>query len=316
MTADEIMKLFVPHLLERRSVFATGKRLVHYTNAESAYKIISGRQIWLRNAQMMNDFSEIQHGIECLHQAWESDAGKNLQALLNRLKTGLRDELAQLFDEHADGLRRGTYITSLSEHEDNEDEYGRLSMWRAYGGRSGVALVLNNTAFAAETDEMGVFSSPVIYQDVPRFINWFQDWANALIAEEAKLHELGPEAVQSVLFTVFRSFALCTKHPGFAEEREWRVFYSPMFEGETEWIEPAVEILNGVPQHLMKLHLKDNPEKGINGVAPLTLLNRIIIGPCDYPVQVRAALGDALTKVGIENPLNIMWMSLIPLRHG
>jgi hypothetical protein len=316
VTPDEIASLFAPHILARRTVFQTGKRLVHYTSAEAAYRIISGKQIWLRNAQMMNDFSEIQHGINCLIAAWVSPKGLALQEMLNRIKEGLRDELAQLFDGHAEGLRIGTFITALSEHEDDEDELGRLSMWRAYGGRAGVALVLNNTAVAAETDEMHVFSSPVFYQDIPKFVEWFQDWAAALLAAEDKLHEMGADDVRNWLFTVFRSFALCTKHPGFAEEREWRVFYSPIFEGASDWIEQSIEIVHGMPQHVMKLHLKDDPEKGITGVAPLTLLNRVIIGPCDNPIQIRASIGEAMQRAGIENPLQKTWMSLIPLRHG
>lgn len=265
---------------------------------------------------MMNDFSEVQHGISCLQEAWNSEAGIALQAMLNRIKDGLQDELAALFDGHSERLRRGTYIVSLSEHENHEDQFGRLSMWRAYGGRSGVALVLNSTAFEAETDEMHVFSSPVIYKDVKQFTEWFQGWASALINQESNLNALGAEVIQNILFMVFRSFALCTKHPGFKEEREWRVFYSPMFEGDSDWIEPAVEIIGGVPQHLMKLHLKDDAAKHITGVAPKTLINRVIIGPCDYPIQVRAAIGDAMTKAEIDNPLDIMWMSLIPLRHA
>lgn len=316
MTPDEIAALFAPHILERRTVFQTGKRLVHYTSAEAAYRIISDKQIWLRNAQMMNDFSEIQHGINCLIAGWGSSNGLALQAMLNRIKEGLRDELAQLFDGHAEGLRVGTFITALSEHEDDEDELGRLSMWRAYGGRAGVALVLNNTAFAAETDEMHVFSSPVFYQDIPRFVEWFQGWTAALLAAEDNLHELGADDVRNWLFTVFRSFALCTKHPGFAEEREWRVFYSPLFEGTSDWVEQSVEIVRGMPQHVMKLHLKDDAEKNITGVAPETLVNRVIIGPCDNPIQIRASIGEAMQRAGIENPLQKMWMSLIPLRHG
>ena len=316
MTPQEIAALFAPHILDRRAVFQTGKRLVHYTSAEAAYRIISGKQIWLRNAQMMNDFSEIQHGINCLIAAWASPNGLALQEMLNRIKEGLRDELAQLFDGHAEGLRIGTFNTALSEHEDDEDELGRLSMWRAYGGHAGVALVLNNTAFAPETDEMHVFSSPVFYQDIPRFVEWFQGWTAALLAAEDYLHELGADDVRNWLFTVFRSFALCTKHPGFAEEREWRVFYSPLFEGASDWVEQSIEIVHGMPQHVMKLHLKDNAEKDITGVAPPTLVNRVIIGPCDNPIQIRASIGEAMQGAGIENPLQKMWMSLIPLRHG
>lgn len=315
MTPHEVAELFVPHILERRAAFTEGRRLVHYTTAEAAYRIISGQQMWLRNAQMMNDFSEIQHGIDCLIHAWESDGGKSLQAMLDRIQPGLRDDLAKLFDGHTDAFRVGTFITSLSEHADSEDEYGRLSMWRAYGGRAGVALVLNNAAFAAETGEMHVFSSPVFYFDVRKFTEWFQHWAGSLLAAEGKLQELGGELVRNWLFTVFRSFALCTKHPGFEEEREWRVFYSPVFEGESEWVSSEIEIIRGVPQLVMKLSLRDDPERGIVGVAPNKLINRVIIGPCDYPLQVRAGIGMALQQAGISNPLEITWLSLIPLRH-
>lgn len=315
MTRDEIVALFIPHVLERTNVIRSGKRLVHYTSAEGAYRIISGSQIWLRNAQLMNDFSEIQYGISCLVEAWRSPAGEQLQAMLERISAGLRDELVHLFDSHADGLKMGTFIASLSEHEDNEDDYGRLSMWRAYGGKSGVALVLNNTAFAAATQEMRVFSSPVFYRDILGFVKWFQGWAGAIVEAEAKLKDLGAEATRNLFFMVFRSFALCTKHPAFAEEREWRVFHSPILEGRSDWIAPATEVVDGVPQLLMKLHLKDIPERGITGVAPPTLLNRVIIGPCEYPLQVREALADVLGDVGIANPLGIIGMSLIPYRQ-
>jgi hypothetical protein len=36
----------------------------------------------------------------------------------------------------------GTYLACLSEHQD-EDEHGRLPMWRAYGATTGIALVIN-----------------------------------------------------------------------------------------------------------------------------------------------------------------------------
>lgn len=316
MTTDEAAALFVPHILERRSVFEGGRRLVHYTSAEAAYRIITGGQMWLRNAQMMNDFSEIQHGINCLVEAWGSEGGLKLQAMLERIQPGLRDELADLFDGHSDGLRIGTFITSLSEHDDAEDDYGRLSMWRAYGGRTGVALVLNNDAFAAETDEMHVFSSPVFYQDVKEFGAWFQVWVENLLASEEQLKNFGSENVKAWLFTVFRSFALCTKHPGFEEEKEWRVFYSPYFEGESSWIESSVEIVHGVPQPVMKLQLRDDVEKGVSGVAIPKLINRVIVGPCDYPMQVRAGLALALQQAGVENAANITCMSMIPLRQS
>ena len=315
MTEEELTNLFASHIVERRKRFETGGRLVHYTSAESAYKIIKGRQIWLRNASMMNDFSEIEHGLQCLISAWASEPGQKLQAMLNRIKDGLRDEIAGLFDGHTDAIKRATYIISLSEHDDDEDKLGRLSMWRAYGARAGVAMVLNNTAFAATTDEMKVYSSPVFYQDFEQFGAWFESWVDKLLAAEAGLSTVDPALLQWWMFYAFRSFVLCTKHPGFAEEREWRVFYSPTFEGETEWVSHSVEIIGGIPQLVMKLSLHDNAEKGITGVVPATLFNRIIIGPCEHPVQVRAGIASALTDSGVAEPLANMWISFIPLRQ-
>jgi len=250
MTHDELTNLFASHVVERRKRFESGGRLVHYTSADSAYKIIKGRQIWLRNASMMNDFSEIEHGLHCLITAWASEPGQKLQTMLNRIKDGLRDEVASLSDGHTPAIKLGTYIISLSEHDDEEDELGRLSMWRAYGSRAGVALVLNNTAFAATTDEMKVYSSPVFYQNSLQFGNWFAGWVNRLLSFEDRLTKVDPNVLQWWLFFAFRSFALCTKHPGFAEEREWRVFYSPSFEGDTEWITQSVETINGIPNYL------------------------------------------------------------------
>lgn len=188
-------------------------------------------------------------------------------------------------------------------------------MWRAYGGKTGVALVLNSLAFTAETDEMNVFSSPVFYQDIPAFVQWFEGWARKIIEAEDKLHQVDADEICNWLFMVFRAFALCTKHPGFSEEKEWRVYHSPIHENPSDWILPCVEIIGGVPQIIMKLILKDDQDRGITGVAPSTLLNRIIIGPCEYPIQVRAALASAMSDVGIDNPLAKMWMSLIPYKH-
>lgn len=315
MLKDEVITLFFPQIVERRKALKLGMRLVHYTSAEAAYRIIESQQIWLRNASMMNDFSEIQHGISCLAKAWHSPAGQRFRGMLDRLKLGLQDELVKHFDGHADALRTCTFITSLSEHDDKEDELGRLSMWRAYGGRAGVALVLNNTAFAGTTDVMQVFSSPVFYKNLDEFTDWFRGWSDCVIAKEQQLQSLAPETVRDLVFIAFRNFALCTKHPGFAEEREWRIFHSSVLEGTSDWLEQSTEIVGGVPQLLVKLKLFDDAARDITGVHPSTLINRVIIGPCNHPLQIREALAVVLKDAGVPDPFNKLWMSLIPLRQ-
>lgn len=307
--------LFMPDLAEQVERLKKGMRLVHYTSAEAAFRILTGRQVWLRNASMMNDFSEIEHGLGCLREGWNSPAGLRLQEMLNRIKPGLRDEVAQHFDGRANELRVETFLISLSEHDDDENDTGRLSMWRAYGSRAGVALVMNNAAFLSETDEMKVFSSPVFYRDERTFATWFQGWSDRVVAAEDALKAQAPDFLREWLFEAFRGFALCTKHPGFREEREWRVYTSPNFEGGSDWLESAIEIVGGLPQRLIKLKLFDDAARAIVGVAPSTLIDRIIIGPCEHPYQVRAALIEALGSAGVANPSEKIWMSLIPLRQ-
>jgi hypothetical protein len=93
----------------------------------------------------MNDFMEVQYGLQCLYRAYHSEAGKRFQAVLDRLFDGLRTEIEKLFDYWTWRLRTDTYFTCVSEHKgEGEDTLGRLSMWRAYGGTTGVALVMNS----------------------------------------------------------------------------------------------------------------------------------------------------------------------------
>src|SRR5690606_23126401 len=127
-------------------------------------------------------------------------------------------------------LENGTYLTCLSEHEPEEDNLGRLSMWRAYGGRSGVALVLNRTPFEADTDVLKAYSAPVFYGDV-RMVEAHFDRTGRDFLRHATIFSAVPrEAVIGSMFLMLRFTTLCTKHPAFAEEREWRVIYSPSLE--------------------------------------------------------------------------------------
>lgn len=48
---------------------ADGVRFVHYTTAEVAVSIIKNRGIWMRNAFVMNDYSEVRYGMDCFPSA-------------------------------------------------------------------------------------------------------------------------------------------------------------------------------------------------------------------------------------------------------
>lgn len=315
MTPEELQSLFMPEAMARLGEVARGKRLVHYTSAEAAYRIVTNRQVWLRHVGLMNDYSEMTHGLTCLQKGWNSEAGERLRAWLDETWPGIAEDLQVAFNNNSDQMLSHTYITSLSEHDDEEDVYGRLSMWRAYGGNAGVALVLNTAAFQADTDALGVFSVPVTYLDERDFAAWFTAFVERLIAAGEALRALEREAVLGWFFWTFRLTVLATKHPGFAEEREWRVFHSAGIDQSSAWLTYEPEIIAGVPQPIVKLALRDDEEAGVRGVSPASLVDRVIIGPCESPLPIRAAMWQALEAAEVPDFKERVAMSFIPLRQ-
>jgi hypothetical protein len=115
------------------------------------------------------------------------------------------------------------------------------------------------------------------------------------------------------MFNVLRFAAYCTKHPGFREELEWRVIYSPSFE-LSETISHEIVSIDGVPQRIYKIPLIDAPEKGLDGADIPQFFDRIIIGPTDYPIAIRDAFETALHTAGVEDPAERIVVSDIPIR--
>jgi hypothetical protein len=130
---DPYRRVFFPHTHARiASLGADGGRFAYYTSAEVAARILSNREVWMRNTMAMNDFMEVSYGAECLHAALDGEAGKCFDAVLDLCHAGLSQEVRGFFRAWMPGIRWDSYITCVSEHDPNEDQFGRLSMWRAY----------------------------------------------------------------------------------------------------------------------------------------------------------------------------------------
>lgn len=312
-----ILKIFTPYAAERiEHVLSERSRFVHYTTSEVAVSIIRNKSVWMRNAVVMNDFSEIQHGFDCLKFAWsEHESGRRCKELLDLQFPGFVQEITNLYDGWHPDMQINTFITCLSEHSSDEDEHGRLSMWRAYGGRSGVALVLSQTPFVALTDELKAFSSPVMYASKEDFAKYFSSVVENISSNAELMRSMGRQHVLNIFFHLFRMAVLCTKHPGFAEEREWRVIYSPSL-GVSRAIEKDVQVVRGVPQVINKIPLRNSPDEGLFGVAIPDLLERIIIGPTDDQLSVYQAFTALLDADGIKDSSDRVLISGIPLRQS
>jgi hypothetical protein len=307
------LRIFQPESIERLETLAEGKsRLVQYTSAEAARSILENREVWLRNSRCMNDYMEIQHGFNCLREALHSEDGPcAFKTALEGLFVGLYQRLIDLVDGWLPAFRTSTFICSVSEHLDTEDDYGRLSMWRAYGGDHPVAMVLNPKPFYADVD-LGVRAFPVRYMDPEDVGKDIGALAKRLMDEREYLLELGEETVSNYLFHYFQSTLFCVKHPGFKEEKEWRIVYNPSFE-KSEITTSQIVNLGGIPQEIHKIALQNYPDMGLEGLAIPELIERIIIGPHRSQYVIGETLQGLLEKAGCENAGSMMHYSGIPL---
>jgi hypothetical protein len=288
---------------------AKDHQLVHYTSAANAMNIINGQTMWLRNAKLMNDFSEIQFGKWCVH----GSIGR-LKDLWLGTFAAIHADLPAMIANQFDGLENHrithTYILSLSEHPKEEDDLGRLSMWRAYGGGGGIAMVFDNSVMDQDPTDLNITSSIVHYMDQDQFAARLQTVLHKIAEQTDLMKSFDPAVLADRIATFLHYAVLSTKHPAFAEEKEIRMLTGV---NRSEIAEMAVEVVNGTPQVVWKLPLKDDPEREY--WADLKrILKRIIIGPVVEPPIVNEALRIALAGKGFENAEQIVHTSWVPLR--
>lgn len=310
---DRIHGIFLPYQFGKRAkAKESAQRFSHYTSVEAASKILTNAQVWFRKSSVMNDFSEIEFGLACLNAAWFGAHGLKLKSLLNRMFSGSSERIETMFSEQLPEIRANTYLTCISEHQPDENEFGRLSMWRAYGN---IALVLNPQIFMVETaDALQSFSNPVDYHTVESFEAMFAGMVDRVEYDFDYLKSFGEEQVWDwVLFTM-RQYVLCTKHKGFGEELEWRVIHVPS-PVSSPLISKEVEVVRGVAQPVVKLSLTDRPELGIHGLSIPSFIERIIIGPTQYQHVQREAFISLLSSRGVFNASERVVTSNIPLRN-
>ena len=259
-----------------------------HRRATAAMSMIRNREIWLRNTQCMNDFSEVLHRFELLREAYRSAGGCSTSS--TTFYPGLRVEAVDLRFEAiaADDLGSSTYITCLSEHDPApRTSLGRLSMWRAYSQVCGVAFVFNAPAAAGDAASHdgrrqrragGVRRS----QDVsPGASTRSSNADGRRAATTSPASGRRPPPATSPVSYYFA--ALSTKHPGFSEEREWRVVFH-LDARPAGHLVRSVEICPNEPQVVYKLPLRNAAEAGADdGMALADILEALIIGPSDNP---------------------------------
>lgn len=316
VNAEQIEKIFFPFSYHERRKLAERNppRFVYYTSAETAVNIIRNKEIWMRSTMTMNDYAEIEYGFNCLNEAIKSPFGETFRATLNELHPNIAQECIDLFNQWYPGIRRDTFITCVSEHMDDEDVHGRLSMWRAYGGRDGIALVINGTPMFSDSKALAAYSAPVAYFEPSDSISYLAQITQSMLENKGLLSQLKRDDIKASIFEVFRTSVLCTKHPGFREEREWRIYANPSIQN-SEHLKQHIAVVRGTPQVILRLPFKNVPDEGLNNMEIHELIDRVIIGPCEFPQVTYRAFHQLLKEAGVREPHDRISVSGIPLRH-
>jgi hypothetical protein len=320
MTSEHLeipFRTFLPYAAKCRDrMISEDGRFVHYTSAESALKIIQTKRIWMRNTTCMSDYREVQHGFDALNRYFSNQAKQQaFIAALNECSAGAAEEGAALFGQWLQNIRLQTYIASISEHDHSEDLHGRLSMWRGFGGgaTARVALVVkvpmriqSNPALPLTLSPVGYFTDEQLAQELDLVTQNVRQNCQILRGFDRNLIVAG-------VFNMLVVHTVCLKHEGFREEKEWRIIYSPQ-RSPSPHIECLTEIVGGVPQMVYKIPLENKPAVGISGLDVADLLERVIIGPSQFPWVMFEAFVAALDLAGVKDAASRVCSSLIPIR--
>jgi hypothetical protein len=311
-----------------------GRKFAHYTSAENALNILSGRSLWLRNAAVMNDHSEIEHGRGIFDRLLNGPLGDRLFGALDRVHDGISNTLRSIYFQEAHSARDSTFMMSLCEHE-SDDWLGQLSMWRAYGGaRASVALVFNPEIVFDPSVNLHVFASPVLYGSDAEVASELTKVVDGLEGAQKAIAEVDPWMVAHIVAGALHSGLLSTKHRGFKEEREWRILARTTELSPTSPVKPKIQSIGGIPQIVQVIplhgHGSDLPCNLVTMAHAMdsdaitflpqfawgNLIDRIIVGPSLFPETVKAALEAQLLKDGVDRWDQLVTLSEIPLRHS
>ena len=233
---------------------------------------------------------------------------------------GAAAEAIALFDQWwsagPSNIFLNTYITSISEHDHEEDSQGRLSMWRAFGTHNvaRVAIVLKIPWYTPGGPRaLNVLFSPVAYLKESEVHASLNNVIDNMRTRADFLRSCDPSLVLTTVFYMLLAGVTCLKHPGFHEEREWRAIYSPK-RTPSPYMEPSTKIVGGIPQTVYQFPLDESVCDALSGIDFSRIFDHLIIGPSSYPWVMYEAFVTTLVKAGIKDADKRVFVSDIPIR--
>lgn len=290
-------------------------KLVHYTSADAAISILENKKMWMRNVTCMNDWKEVRYGLELLRNILGQEKVDPIEAALGK-KAILWHKIKSTFLNNGFVLTYRTYITCFSQLDIKEENTGQLSMWRGYGNNAGVAIVVKTDKFKSDFDRFNLFSLPVEYWTEEELRNYIGQLAENMKENQNFIMELSDELLQNIFAQILISGAVALKHPGFKEEKEWRIISIDgiVYNSSAKALHEDIRTVKGIPQIIKYIPLTDKSESDEEGFSISENLDHIIIGPTSYGKVIKDALVKVLRKQHVSDADQRIIFSEIPYR--
>ncbi len=305
MQHNELIDIFFPQYMRRINNFERcNNRLAYYTSVDIAERILENRELWMRNAVDMNDYKEVRYGEKLLlNSLYEKKINDivNILEINTNLDRKIICDIFNTFNNEMVSWMYNTYITCFSEMN-IDDKDGRLSMWRGYGREAGIALVFDIRKMESVICKEKIKLSPVEYYTADNIEERICEIIDNIRDNGDLLKKFPIESITDKIIDSLRYAIVSIKHPGFEDEREWRLV------AHGNDLNLDVEKINGVMQPIYKLKICD-------GVL-IEGLEKIILAPSTPLVVWKAIIEILHKKLGMEKEEanNKVVISSIPYR--
>jgi hypothetical protein len=282
---------------------AAPARLYHYTSLDGLLGILGKRAIWATNAICLNDMSELSY----INMVISDVATELSKQFKGRAATAFLEVIVGGLELTRD---REVYVSCFCECGD------QLSQWRGYSpARGGYAIgfqtgpMHTGTGYRLRRVEYDEHKQAASVRCVLEFIAaWLEGFGHD--CSEGRLNYLVIGALLDAAY-VLHEAAFCFKHPGFAEEKEWRLVHlverrehlcnTPLlFRRDAHGVVPYVE-------------LQPNGQQPGTAVDSLLPIEELVVGPNPQPSLAQEVARCLLAGHGF--PLEVIVRgSTIPLR--
>lgn len=194
-----------------------GDKLYHYTTNMGLIGVLSSKKLWATKIQYLNDSEELSYAISMTKDLSEHA----LTCLVDPIKTKL-DKISSI----------NVCTFSLTENGD------LLSQWRGYAHSMGYAIGFDKNSLQKMLGSE-LTLSPCIYNPQHQketLIDLIREISSDYVQEAG--HEFSKNAVDKYMEIFVQKFlerAPMIKHPGFEEEKEWRIITKPINAMSKNW---------------------------------------------------------------------------------